>query len=208
MLCRLSRACFRSPTCRPLRPGENLLPHRFRIWECPPSVYHPYLWGSRRAAGTVYYDGVQTSVRLERFDSRLRLHLALRRWKPLASLFDIPAAAARKEVTKKSQQTPPIEALTSCVPRFCGTANDAQRTKFFFFFKYANMKMSQIRLDSIWSWCRRSSRFFYASLIPEWFSGLYVVLCRTLVVLRWFYRLCVCIACRSSTALEWVFISS
>lgn len=43
MLCRLSRACFRSPTCRPLRPGENLLPHRFRIWECPRSVYHPYL---------------------------------------------------------------------------------------------------------------------------------------------------------------------
>lgn len=101
MLCRLSRGCFRSSTCRPLGPGENLLPHRFGIWECPPSVYHPYLWGSLWAAGTVYYDGVQTSVRLERFDSRLRLHLALRRWKSLAKLFDIPNVAARKEVTRR-----------------------------------------------------------------------------------------------------------
>lgn len=52
--------------------------------------------------------------------------------------------------------------------------------------------MSHIHLDSTWSWSgRRSSSFFNASLVPEWFSGLHVRRCGTSVVLLCFCRVSV-----------------
>lgn len=60
ILCRLSEA--RSLSHLPSSSRKSFASPVFGIWECPPSVYHPYLWVSQRAGGTIYCDGVQTTV--------------------------------------------------------------------------------------------------------------------------------------------------